>query len=143
MSRTDGCRTSARQTWIAVGTALVLGLAGCGDKGPTTHRLQGTVMHAGKPVPHGVIVFDPDVAAGNRGPQGFATITDGRYDTAARGCRGTAGGRLVVRIDGSEPVAGAEDTTTAERPLFPTYEDRIEVPAGSSTRDFEVPATPR
>jgi len=147
MCRTDRRGTEPRFVWIpfarAVTLTLACTLAGCGEKGPVVQRLHGTVSHAGKPVPRGVIFFDPDVAAGNRGPQGFALIKDGRYDTAAKGGRGTAGGRLVVRIDGSEPVAGAEDSTTADRPLFATHEEHIEVPTGSSTRDFDVPAATR
>jgi hypothetical protein len=117
-----------------------LAAAGCGPKRPPLHRTEGAVTFAGRPVPRGVIVFDPDVTKGNRGPQGFALIKDGRYDTAAPGCRGTAGGAMVVRIDGSEPLPGAEDSTTADRPLFPTHEERVDLPAAAAERNFQVPA---
>ena len=144
MSRTDASlgprRTAVALAALALLVPAAVVVTGCGPKGPALHRIRGTVSFAGRPVPRGVIFFDPDVAKGNRGPQGFALIKDGRYDTAAEGCRGTSGGAMVVRIDGSEPVPGAEDATTADRPLFPTYEERIDLPAGSTDKNFDVPA---
>lgn len=112
---------------------------GCGPKTPVFPRVHGTVTHGGKPVPRGVIVFDPDVTKGNRGPQGYALIQDGRFDTALAGCRGTAGGAMVVRIDGSTPGAAGEDATTAGGALFPSYEVRVDLPATENEQNFDVP----
>ncbi len=123
----------------------VLGLlvagTGCGQRGPERYRVHGSVTYAGQPVPLGRIVFEPDLDRGNRGPQGFAPIENGRFDTAAKFCQGTVGGAMIVRIEGFEMIKGSEDATTAGRQLFETYETRIDLPRQSVTRDFNVPAT--
>lgn len=119
--------------------AVCLLLAGCGDRGPRRFRASGSVTFAGKPVRLGRIVFDPDVAAGNSGPQGFAAIENGRYDTAGKTWKGFTGGPTVVRIDGLEIIDTA-DGAAAGRPLFPTYEVKIDLPRTAFTRDFVVPA---
>lgn len=121
-----------------VAAALPL-MSGCGDRGPRRYRISGTVACAGKPVPLGRIVFDPDIAQGNAGPQGFAAIENGRYDTSAPHCKGTVGGPMVVRIDGVQ-TGGGEDVASSGRSLFPTHELRVDLPKSDTTRDFDVPA---
>lgn len=114
--------------------------SGCGDRGPRRYRVSGSVSHAGKPVQIGRIVFEPDAARGNSGPQGFAPIENGRFDTAAPHCKGGVSGPTVVRIDGME-TTGGEDAAASGRMLFPTHEERIELPAEDTVRDFAVPAS--
>lgn len=125
-----------------VATALLAiactALAGCGDRGPRRHRVSGSVTFAGAPVEAGRIVFEPDASQGNSGPQGFAVIENGRFDTAAHRCKGIVGGPMIVIIDGMK-FLGGEDATTALRPLFPTHEERIDLPKADTTRDFDVP----
>lgn len=116
--------------------------AGCGDRGPERFRVQGAVTSAGTPVPMGRIVFEPDASRGNRGPQGFAPIENGRFDTAAKHCQGAVGGPTIVRIDGFTMAKGAADAASAGRQLFPTHEIRIELPPAASTHDFDVPVRP-
>ena len=126
----------AKCTSVAVlGLAVVL--AGCGEKGPARHNVSGKVTFAGKPVPAGRIVFEPDSAAGNQGPAGFAEISDGQYDTAKAG-QGTVGGPHLARITGLEgkPVGNA-----TVNPLFNTYEAKVDLGQGASTHDFDVPAS--
>lgn len=125
---------------------MVVGLAvscvGCGEQGPERFRVHGTVTSAGAAIPMGRIVFEPDAARGNRGPQGFAPIENGRFDTAAAYCQGAVGGPTIVRIDGFTMVKGAEDATSAGRQLFPTHEIRIDLPRAASAHDFDVPVRP-
>ena len=66
-------------------------LAGCG-RGPTLYQVSGRVTYDGQPLPAGVIYFDPDVTRNHDGPQGYAVIKNGTYNTSARGGRGVVGG---------------------------------------------------
>lgn len=128
-------RPIARAALIVATCVIVVG---CGDRGPRRHRVSGSVTFGGDPVTSGRIVFDPDVAKGNSGPQGFAWIRAGRYDTADRNCRGTVGGPQIVTIDGLE-LKGDDSLMPSGRLLFPTHEERIELPKSDATRDFDVP----
>lgn len=132
----DGCRRLV----VMVAVIAAVALAGCGDRGPRRYHVRGAVTFAGQPVRLGRIVFDPDQSRGNAGPQGFAPIENGRFDTANRHCKGTVGGPTIVRIDALEILDG-EDGASAGRPLFTTHEERIDLPQASITRDFDVPKT--
>lgn len=137
-SSTD--RRMSRAAGLLLTCSLLLATIGCMRRGPERFRVHGTVTHGGKPVPLGRIVFEPDLSRGNRGPQGFAAIEHGRFDTAAAFCRGSVGGPMVVRIDGFERVGGAEDAATAGRQLFDTFEMSLVLPRESVRHDFVVPA---
>lgn len=130
----SGCRRGFALTAVITSVAL----AGCGDRGPRRYHVRGAVTFAGQPVRHGRIVFDPDQSRGHAGPQGFAPIENGRFDTSNRHCRGTVGGPTIVRIDALEIRDGA-DGESAGRLLFPTHEERIDLPQADITRDFDVP----
>ena len=134
------CRSAAdrRRTALAVGL-LCAAAAGCGPRGPERFRVSGTVTHAGEPVRLGRVIFEPDVSRGNAGPQGFAPIENGRFDTASPHCKGTVGGPMLVRIDGFE-MTGGEDAAASGRLLFPSYEEVIDLPRAAVVRDFVVPA---
>jgi hypothetical protein len=117
---------------------VVLGLVGCkGDSGP--YRVSGTVTFQGKSVPAGEIFFDPDVAAGNGGAQGYARVRDGRFDTAEGG-RGIQGGAYVIRIGGYDGASATE--LPLGKPLFPEHRETRELPKQPSEQTFEVPAPP-
>ena len=126
---------------MTVALGLLVAGTGCGRRGPERYRVHGTVTHAGQPVPLGRIVFEPDLARGNRGPQGYAPIENGRFDTAAKFCQGTVGGATIVRIEGFEMIGNAEDATSPGRRLFETFETRIDLPRESVSRNFDVPVT--
>jgi hypothetical protein len=113
-------------------------LIGCdgGGSGPERFDLSGAVNFDGKPVPFGQIVFEPDSSAGNSGPQGFAEIRDGKYDTKAGG-KGTVGGAHVIRITGSE--GESRDENNPAEVLFSDYETTADLPKEDSTKDFDVP----
>ncbi len=142
------CRSAAEGRWRRAGSAgrwlacvtglLLIGVAGCGRRGPERFHVSGTVTHAGKPVQLGRVVFEPDTARGNDGPQGFAPIENGRFDTARPHCRGTVGGPMRVRIDGFE-MTGGEDAAASGKLLFATHEEAIDLPRADVVRDFVVP----
>src|SRR5688500_2760123 len=109
--------------------ALVVGM-GCSNNGPQRFRVSGTALVGGKPIPYGEIVFTPDGSKSNSGPQGIATIRDGKYDTAAEG-KGIAGGPTVVRILGLTAQGG---TVLCEK------DDIVkDLPREDSVQDFDVP----
>jgi len=137
------CRSPAdiRRATPALGLLVLAAVAGCGERGPERFRVSGTVTHAGRPVQLGRIVFEPDTSRGNDGPQGFAPIENGRFDTSGPHCRGTVGGPMRVRIDGFEIKAG-EDAAASGTLLFPSYEEAIDLPRAAVERDFVVPSGP-
>ena len=83
--------------------------AGCGDGEPTGTTCPGRVTFAGQPVVSGRIYFAPDPARGNDGPQGYAAIEDGRYDTAKGGEPAASAGRS----------SSASTATARRRPDYP------------------------
>jgi hypothetical protein len=122
--------------WLLLGVGLVV-LAGC-DSGPKRHHVSGQVVYDGKPVPVGEIYFDPDVTKGHDGPQGFARIKDGRYDTRQGGLPVTAGPH-IVRILGFDGHPAPEQPLG--RRLFEEYKKSTDISAqDNATLDFEVPA---
>src|SRR4051812_17376726 len=81
---------------LCLGSLLLL--TGC-NRDTTAYPVSGTVEYAGQPVPSGTIYFDPDPAKQNTGPQGYALIINGKYDTRETG-KGVRGGSYLVRIEG-------------------------------------------
>jgi hypothetical protein len=111
-------------------------LAGCG-RGPTLYHVSGRVTYDGQPLPAGVIYFDPDVTRNHDGPQGYAVIKNGTYNTSARGGKGVVGGAYVARIEGFDGRPGRE--LPLGTPLFTDFQKRRELPWASSEQDFTVP----
>jgi len=127
----------ARTCVIALTLALGLGAGGCGPSGPPRFQVSGTVTFGGQPVPAGVIYFDPDVTKGHDGPQGYAQIKDGHYDTRQEGKPVTPGPH-VVRIQGFDGKSANE--LPLGQPLFPQAQQNRDMPAADSTQDFSIPA---
>ncbi len=116
----------------AVGLVALGVLLGCGEgSGPKRYRVSGKVTFDGKPIPYGDVLFTPDDAKKNTGPQGIATIRDGKFDTSAAAGKGYGGGPAVVRVTGLTGEGGK---------LLCEYEFRVDLPHGNATHDFDVPA---
>jgi hypothetical protein len=118
---------------LTAGLAL-LALAGCGGEGGGRRQVSGTVNYDGQPVAAGRITFSPDASKQNSGPQGFAEIRDGKFDTR-RGGKGGPGGPVVVKVEAfdGQPAEG--------RPLGAllfTYETKVELPQDNATHDFAI-----
>ncbi len=116
---------------VAAVALLVLG-GGCAtDPGPKRTRLTGGVTYDGQPIPYGEVLFTPDAAKQNGGPQGFAQIRDGRYDTASSADgKGVGGGPTILRVTGFSGPGGK---------LLCEVEMSVEVPADGGTFDIDVP----
>jgi hypothetical protein len=105
--------------------------AGC-SKQEKLYRVSGVVTHAGKPIPKGVIHFDPKA----EGPSGFANIVDGKYDTAQQG-NGVRGGSYDVRVNGFDGKEANE--APFGQALFPEYNGTKDLPPQDSRYDLDVP----
>jgi hypothetical protein len=113
----------------------LLGVLGC-KKDSSRHDVSGKVTFQGQPVPRGQVIFSPDLAKGNDGPQGYAEIVDGFYDTS-QGDKGSPAGPVVVRIEGFD--GQVSDDRLFGKALFVDYREKVELPPVSSERNFDVP----
>jgi hypothetical protein len=128
--------------WASVCGALLLApTAGCNSKdGPVRYNYRGSVTFKGQPVKAGRILFEPNAKSGNRGPQGFAVIQNGVYDTSKNGGKGAVGGPHTVRIHGFDGK-GATDDSPFGAQLFKPNEQSADLPKEDSTMDFTVAAS--
>jgi hypothetical protein len=120
------------------GLILAVALVGCGGSpGPQTYHVSGKVTFDGKPLPFGTIVFEPD--KGNAGPQGFAEIRDGDFDTRRSNGQGVVSGKVVASLTGFEKAPSGPGSDEPIPALFEQYVVPFEMPRKSLVRDFEVP----
>ncbi len=114
---------------------LSLCVTGCGhDSG--RESLAGSVTFDGKPLPYGEIIFRPKA-----GPEGSATVRDGKFSTDEGGQGITRGpNTLIVTGYAAEPVSNADETKATETapPLFIGYQQEADLSA--ATFDIDVPA---
>lgn len=114
--------------------------AGCsGPAGPQQYHLSGGVTFKGAPVEGGMIYFEP--VEGNTGHAGFARISNGRYDTAAEGGKGHAGGKIAARIEPGANLQGPilDDNAPPPKKPFQVWQEVLDLPKSTSTHDFTVP----
>jgi hypothetical protein len=117
---------------VTIVFALVLAAwVGC-SKEEKLYRVSGAVTFDGKPVAKGLIFFDPK----KDGPQGFANILNGKYDTADHG-KGIRGGTYDVRVNGFDGKEANE--APFGQALFPEYTGTKDLPEQDSTYDLDVP----
>jgi len=113
-------------------------LSGCGtaNDGPARFDISGKATFDGQPIPIGKIIFEPDASKGNNGPQGFADIVKGEFDTKKTG-KGTVGGPHKIRIQGydGQPLEGRPQG----KHLFLEWPTADDLPKETSTKDFDVP----
>jgi hypothetical protein len=112
---------------VTAACAMLVSLGCGGQSGPKRFDVTGKVTLDGSPLTSGQVIFEPDAAAGNRGPAGYAEIDNGEYNTAKG--KGTVGGAHIVRIRGE---SGANLRIRE-------YETRVDLGSQSSTQDFDVP----
>ncbi|MFO0811112.1 MAG: hypothetical protein U0746_20985 [Gemmataceae bacterium] len=118
--------------WTGAALVVAIGvLGGCSGTGePQRYHYTGAVTLDGQPIPYGEVLFTPDVAAKNSGPQGIAPIRDGKYDTRAVGGKGLAGGPTIARVQG---MSGPKGKTLCE------YDVKVDLPRADGTHDIAVP----
>lgn len=128
-------RTPTRVMFLVLVTGL-MGLGCGGETGPARFPITGKVTFAGQPVKFGTIQFDPD--KGNDGPQGFAEIRDGVFDTA-KGGQGAIRGKIVAKINGYESAPASANSEDPVPTLFVNYQVHFEMTDKPMTKDFDVP----
>lgn len=119
----------------ALAALAAAAVAGCGGE-EKLYNVSGTVTYKGRPVPKGLIFFDPDSTKGTSGTQGFANILNGKYTTADQG-RGVRGGAYTVRVSGFDGKEANE--APFGQPLFPEYTTNKDLPKADSELDIDVP----
>lgn len=125
----------AASRWFVIPLAIATMIpTGCRPAGSTDgrHRVRGRITLAGEPVTQGEVLFTPDGARGNSGPQGLAIIGAGRYDTLGSRAPGVAAGPVIVRVTA---------LATAQGPALAEYEFRMDVESGGMHHDIDIPAS--
>ncbi len=121
--------------WSFLTLFLMVAFSGC-QRGVRRYEISGQVTYEGAPVQLGEISFDPvEQEVGG----GFASIQEGKYNTSIDG-RGHLGGPHRVHIVGFQGSFDPGNPDMSPEPLFPPHETTVELPAGSTTMDFDVPA---
>ncbi|HEY2414911.1 MAG TPA: hypothetical protein VGI40_21885 [Pirellulaceae bacterium] len=125
-------RSCLRAAWL-VWTVPLIVFAACSQE-EKLYRVSGNVTFNGKPIPKGLIYFDPQA----EGPQGFANIEEGKYDTAIPGKgTGVRGGAYHIRVGGFTGIEKNE--APFGDALFPEYNGTKDLPKADSTFDLDVP----
>jgi hypothetical protein len=123
----------SQRVFIAAASALGLCLAcGCGRPAIDRYRVTGPVTCGGAPVVTGEVLFTPDGARRNGGPQGVALIRAGRFDTAGSRAPGVGGGATIVRVTGALDEAGRKVVR---------HEFTIDLARGDQEIVIEIPTT--
>ena len=116
---------------------VLIGTFGCAESAPEVLNVAGNVTYRGRPIPAGFVVFNPDRKQGNSGPQGFALINDGRFDTSQDG-QGAVPGFVNMIVNGYDGRKATE-TSPHGSPLFVPYEKQVEISPSTSTFNVDVP----
>ena len=95
-----------------VGLVACLFVACAANDGPKRFRVSGEAKFDGQPIVHGDVLFTPDGAKGNSGPQGIA------------------GGPIVIRVTALTGPGGK---------LVCEYEMKKDLPRADGTLDIDVP----
>jgi hypothetical protein len=124
-----------RSSWIA--PIICATVAGC--NGDSLYDVKGTVNLDGNPVPAGVIWFEPDVSKGNtNGPQGYAQIKDGKFDTRQNG-RGVRAGLYTIRVEAFDGKP-ANELPLGKPIISPPFETSREFKAEAADVTIDIPA---
>jgi len=117
---------------IIVPIACLAFLVGCGDNNGL-HRVSGSALFKGEPIPVGEVRFSPDSSQGNSGPGVIALIVDGQYQTPPG--RGMVGGPYKIEVSGFGEAPESDDPTAPDYgpQLFPDEIIFVDLP----TEDFE------
>ncbi len=118
---------------IACAALLAACVAGCGgdSDAPSRYDVSGEITFEGEPVVYGMVVFEDK----NTGFKTACTIDDGYYESQSD--KGHQGGNFTVTITGFADAgsAGAE----GQRLWNGAWTTEVELPAESTTMDFDVP----
>lgn len=114
--------------------AVLVCLTGCAED--KLEDVTGTIAYDGAPVPAGVVWFDPAPNHPGNPPQGYAYITDGKFNTAEKG-RGVKAGAYLIRVEAFDGKPGNEQPLG--KALFTDYQEKRELPPGKVALEIKVP----
>lgn len=123
---------------FAISLLSLTALCGCGKSDSQRVAVWGDVTWKGKPVPAGVVYFNPDAKKGNKGPQGFALIKGGHYDSRDEKSKGCVTGPLVAVVQGCSGN-GISGSFPYGRPLFAPHEISLDVAVEGGQVDLAIP----
>lgn len=131
----------SRNSLLLLATLVAAIAVGCGGGGPVTYPVSGKVTYDGKPVPIGSVALIPNAAQDNSGPQAYASIKDGLFQTDPG--KGHGGGPYIVQVTGFDgiPVQGGEGMDENGSSLFPQYQMSVDLPEGAKELEIDVPAS--
>jgi hypothetical protein len=86
-------------------------------------------------VPSGEIVFEPDAARGNKGPQGRARISQGEFETVEG--RGVVAGAIIAKVLAHDGKVQAEAPFGA--PLCAPLTIHLDLPSADSRHELSIP----
>jgi hypothetical protein len=138
-----------RRHWRAIALCMIAGVlgffAGCGPEGPKRYDHWGTVTYQNRPIPAGMIYFDPNLdpkQQGKDGPQGYAIIKDGKYDTREKPDSGPGAGPYFIRVFAADGVEAPE--APVGKMLFQEQvQISHELPEEESELNIEIPPETR
>lgn len=125
-----------RLVQLAVLLGSVVVGAGCQKSGPVRVHVAGEITYKGKPLPAGIITIEPDITRGADGPQGFAQIKNGKFDTRQNGrmaCQGPA----IVSIQGYDGVSKGPENVLGSA-LFTQYTEMVELNGKDPTLKLDI-----
>jgi hypothetical protein len=117
----------------------MVGVFGCGTGSDAVYQIQGNVTFQGKPVPKGVVTFEPDAKSGNKGTGTSAEIVDGRYATEPS--QGIVGGPYKMTVSGYDgiPYQAGPQMNPMGKPLFDDREIQADLPRSDTEYDIVLP----
>jgi len=127
--------TNFSQTLLPLAIILAI-VGGCAKPGPVRVHVSGEVTYRGKPLPAGIITLEPNVELGPDGPQGFAQIKDGKFDTRDQGrmaCQGPA----IVAIQGYDGVSKGRENVLGTA-LFTNFTQKVELSGNEPVLRIDV-----
>jgi hypothetical protein len=130
-------RKLSRVATLTLSFATVVLAFGCGPDGPPIYNVSGTIKYDGKPVPKGIISFDPDSSKGTAGKMGYAEILNGQFDTKTGGF-GVRGGAYLIRISAFDGDKNVYESPNG-RSLCPEYTSTKELAKQDSTLEIAIP----
>jgi hypothetical protein len=125
-----------RRTYTGLLAVALATAVGCSGE-EKLYNVTGSVSFSGKPIPKGLIHFDPDPTKKTGGQSGYAEILDGKYTTAVKG-KGVRGGAYQIRVQGFDGKEAPE--APFGQFLFPEYTTTKDFPPHDSEYNVEVPA---
>jgi hypothetical protein len=114
------------RSWPLMAVVVAVALGGCEKKGRPVVEVTGTVTHGGKPLPHVIVYFTPDVGRPSYG----GSDEQGRYFQLGytRDRTGVVTGKHTVHVVNFQPIKSLEDEKKIKEGKIPVPAEWASVP---------------